>query len=442
MTKVKLYCPLLLQLIAFWPTWIWYLGRVQDGSDEPWGVVSLITIGLVLWFKRRAEVPTKMQLLLAAIGTTVYLASYSYLPPLLRSVLAITALAPLLSALAGSKKIHLPLLALLLLSLPLIASLQFYLGYPVRVLTAQAASQLISPLGYLVQASGTNLSWAGETVVVDAPCAGIRMLWTGLYLCFTLAWIRDLNWVQTWIAYSSSTLMIFFGNVVRNVLLFFVEAKIVKFSFEVHSLIGLISFALVGVSIIAFVNKNPSQKVLALRAPFEQNRVKPTLLVHALTCWCAAVLPLFYSPTTAAAVQGNFPGWPTEFQGEPLSPIALTTRENEQLSGFPGRVGRFSDGDRELVIRWVTTPTRTLHPAADCLKGSGFSTRPLPIQVDQDGNRWGCVHAERGAEHAKVCERIFDQDNNSFSDVSAWFWGAMMGKTKGPWWAIAVMERE
>ncbi len=79
----------------------------------------------------------------------------------------------------------------------------------------------------------------------------------------------------------------------------------------------------------------------------------------------AALAPLVARSGSAAPVaEGNFPGWPTQYEGRALTELPLTQRELAFVRDFPGRVGRFSDGRREIIIRWVGAPTRRLHPAA------------------------------------------------------------------------------
>jgi hypothetical protein len=79
----------------------------------------------------------------------------------------------------------------------------------------------------------------------------------------------------------------------------------------------------------------------------------------------------------------------------------FSSREERFAADFPGRIARFSDGHREIIIRWVARETRALHSASDCFKGLGYWT-----------------------------------------DVSSWYWQATMSKTSGGWWAVTVAERQ
>ena len=161
-----------------------------------------------------------------------------------------------------------------------------------------------------------------------------------------------------------------------------------------------------------------------------------------LCCMLAAVAPFAPMRSDTANEPSAFPGWPVQLEGHSLTQLPLSSREERFVADFPGRIGRFSDGWREIIIRWVSRETRALHPASDCFKGLGYSVRPVPSYVDQAGRRWGSFEARRGDEAFRVHERIYDSaDKESWSDVSSWYWQAMTGKTSGGWWAVTVAER-
>ena len=92
-------------------------------------------------------------------------------------------------------------------------------------------------------------------------------------------------------------------------------------------------------------------------------------------------------------------------------------------------------------MRYIQHPTRQLHPAADCLRGSGYTVEPQPISRDRDHGLWGCVLARDGDKTLRVCERIHDRYGNSWYDVSSWYWSAMLHNDNGPWTAVTVAEQ-
>jgi hypothetical protein len=154
----------------------------------------------------------------------------------------------------------------------------------------------------------------------------------------------------------------------------------------------------------------------------------------------AAALAPFIDRKQALAADAPFPGWPTSYEGRPLVALPMTPREDAFLRDFPGRVGRFSDGRREIIIRWVGAPTRRLHSSADCFRGSGYAITPLPARRDASGAVMGCFRATLHGAAMTVCEVIHDERGESWSDVSAWYWNGMLRTSNPPWWSFVVAE--
>ncbi|WP_305909782.1 archaeosortase/exosortase family protein [Methylomarinum sp. Ch1-1] len=241
-----------MQIIAFWPVWLWYGQRMLDRSDEPWGILALATVLFIVAQKRTGHIVSRRALIIATTLTLIYAVTFALLPPLLRAIVAVLAIAVTLSGIGYGRTLQAGVAGLLLLSLPLIASLQFYGGFPIRAITAFFSSGLLQLIDYDVQPQGTLLFWQGEVIAVDAPCAGIKMLWTALYLNFTLAAWRDLGLLATWLSTSVTMFSVFIGNVLRSTLLFFTESGIINAPDIAHSLIGIIVFALVASAVLGF----------------------------------------------------------------------------------------------------------------------------------------------------------------------------------------------
>jgi hypothetical protein len=77
----------------------------------------------------------------------------------------------------------------------------------------------------------------------------------------------------------------------------------------------------------------------------------------------------------------------------------------------------------------------------DCFRASGYQIRYLPIHIDSNQKAWSVFEASRNDQILYVRERIYDYADNNYSDVSAWYWAAVSGRTRGPWWMIAVIEQ-
>ena len=162
------------------------------------------------------------------------------------------------------------------------------------------------------------------------------------------------------------------------------------------------------------------------------------LVVAALAAGLAPVVGDVREQRTAATA--DFPGWPSRYENRELTELPLTQREAAFVRDFPGKVGRFSDGTREIIIRWVSAPTRRLHASADCFRGSGYKITPIPVMRDAAGTPMGCFRASQHGIGFTVCELIRDGRGDSWPDVSAWYWNAVFGVSVGPWWSFVVAE--
>ena len=163
-----------------------------------------------------------------------------------------------------------------------------------------------------------------------------------------------------------------------------------------------------------------------------------------LAAIAAALAPLARghgAPTTAQSA-ASFPGWPATYEGRRLTELPMSAREQAFGQDFPGLIGRFSDGRREIIVRYVSEATRRLHPAADCLRGVGYTITPKPLRKAPSGALMSCLRAERNGQALTVCEVISNGHGEHWPDVSAWYWTALTGGAKGPWWSFVVAEAE
>ena len=157
-------------------------------------------------------------------------------------------------------------------------------------------------------------------------------------------------------------------------------------------------------------------------------------------CALAALLPTFDRDAALFSAE-TFPGWPTEWDGEPIREVPLDARELQFNSNFPGRIAKFTDGRRELILRWVRQGTRQLHGSADCFRGIGYTVTPQPGIVDAKRGTWSSFLAQRGGQRLLVRERITDARGAEWTDVSAWYWSVLLRQSEGPWLAATVAEK-
>lgn len=246
---------LALQALALWPVFVWAGRRMADGSDEPLGFVALALLALAALNGRLAcRRDARTAWLAAALALTIAATALAaLLPPLAIALIGVLAIGCAWAAFRADGAALLPVLGLLLLALPLIASLQFYAGYPLRWLTAQCSAVLLQLAGIGADPSGAALVVAGRLVIVDAPCSGVQLAWLGYAAaCAAALWcgVRDGAFMRRlpWVG-----LVVFGGNVLRNTVLVAKEAGVLAWPAWSHDAVGLVVLASVCVAVLALV---------------------------------------------------------------------------------------------------------------------------------------------------------------------------------------------
>ena len=157
-------------------------------------------------------------------------------------------------------------------------------------------------------------------------------------------------------------------------------------------------------------------------------------------CLMTATVPMV--ARSSGRIAHGFRGWPTEWEGRALVELPLSENERALAADFPGEMAKFSDGRRELLLRWVTQATRQLHSSSDCFRGLGYRVTPMPAMLDANGARWSRALAQRGATRLILRERITDDHGGAWTDVSAWYWNVLLRRTEAPWLAVTLVGND
>lgn len=430
---------------ALWPHWRWAAARLADGSDDPLGLAALAMLLLCIarMAPRLRREPAPTWLALAVLLTSAATVLGLFAPALLAALVAALAFAAVLAAFAPPGTPVLPLAGLAALALPVVSSLQFYAGFPLRVVTAEASTWLLGATGFVASREGSAMLVDGRLVVVDAPCSGVQMVWMAWFCACAVACWRGLpdRVFAKRLAFVGGVVLA--GNVVRNSVLVGLEARGAAASPWQHEAIGVVVLAFVCATVTWLIGRaalppRPMQTIVFdARSVALRGSLRVALVGLLAVC---AFAPLAWSRHALAATRPE-PGateWPREWKGRPLRPLALDAVEARFAAQFPGRIERLTDDESVLVWREVRTPTRMLHPAADCYRGLGYRIAEARLERDAEARLWRCFVAARDGRRVRVCERIEDAAGGSFTDASSWFWAAQLGRSTGPWHAITV----
>ena len=209
---------------ATWDAWRWYVQRVWESPEEAASLAATVAFLSALGVTRRSEEAVRLPLIPVALLLAAFAVSYAVLPPITRAGIAIAA--TLFCGHVAAFREHPPVAfwGLVALALPVVPSLQFVLGYPMRLVCAALSVGLLQAHGLAVERQGTFLVWRDELLQFDAPCSGVNMLWAGLLLTLMGCVLFRFNVVKVMIAVVLSLALAIASNVLRATSLFYVEA--------------------------------------------------------------------------------------------------------------------------------------------------------------------------------------------------------------------------
>jgi MYXO-CTERM domain-containing protein len=243
---------LALHALALWPHGAYLVQRAFDGSDDPLGLLALAAVAaLVGWQRRSLRLTPRVGWLLASMAVAL-LANGAWwigVPALLASLLAALSLVCALFAWWPPARPRLPLAGLVVLALPWIASLQFYLGFPLRVITAQLSAWALQLVGFDARRGGASMVVNGQLVIVDAPCSGVQMAWLAYFTACGAAAALGLHDRVFARRAMGVGIVVLLGNVLRNSVLVALESHPAGPAAAWHEAIGLIVLGAVCVAV-------------------------------------------------------------------------------------------------------------------------------------------------------------------------------------------------
>lgn len=233
--------------LALWPQGQWFVTRTFDRSDEPLGLLALLTAGALAW-SRRKQLQAHPRWGVGGLIVTV--AASFFLPPLLTAILAVLTI-----AIASGLFRNPGLASLLVLALPLLSSFEFYISWPLRLGVSTCSEVILNIFGWGVTREGTLLLYQTAEVGVDAPCSGVHMLWFTAYLACTLAAVYSVDQKHFLLLIPFALLASLTANIIRATILFFPEAGLLSLPAWTHEGIGIILHLITALLLSTFIKR-------------------------------------------------------------------------------------------------------------------------------------------------------------------------------------------
>jgi exosortase/archaeosortase family protein len=247
-------------LFACWDSWRWTIHRLTQSPEE--GLSLLFTFALlsalaIPCLRRNAPayaidpmLPAGLLALHAALGL-------ANAPSIIQGALATTLVAYIFYRAAHVTAPPAAFWGLIALSMPVLPSLQFVFGYPLRVVSASLTVALRNLQGVPITRDGTYVTIAGQTAQFDAPCSGIAMLWALILVTLMAALITRLTLTRLTLALFITLTAAIAANALRVASLLYATAMMGETEPPwLHETVGLAAFTLAAL-FLATVLRNP-----------------------------------------------------------------------------------------------------------------------------------------------------------------------------------------
>ena len=314
---------------------------------------------------------------------------------------------------------------LFLFALPVEAVVERVLGFPLQLVSAGIACNILGAVFTEVACAGTRITVAGTDVLVDLPCSGAEGLLLALALSVAMNAIQRPRMTVGIALMIAVGLLAVVGNAVRICLLAGGLAHGDRLGLDVmaepvHSAVGLLTLALSVAPVLIW--HRPRPVILhgrAVRIPDAPDLIR---LFGAGVAVIAAIA-ITQAPAKPVDVSGPVaePRAPHQIAGHLGEDLPLSPMEVLYFTRYGGRALKRQYGPLGLNLVATRSPLRHLHQPEDCLRGLGFSVTFLGTRhtgtpstvyraVGPDGATWlvsVSFASDRGDLTPSVAEAIW-----------------------------------
>ena len=381
--------------VALFPVWQWYFSRLSESgtSIRSWLPLALLAHAAIAISRSRTRAADRHQLQLVQAVAVLTAICMPVAPHLISGILGLT-LTGMCASLLLFQTIRLPYVSLYPLGLPALASIQFFGGYPLRLVTAWMTWLPLRPVFPSLTLEGVNFRLGDLLISVDAPCSGIRMMWTGWLLVAVLAMVYRVRTKAFIMALFLSLPVMVLANSIRATGLVLIKVNHLDAPI-LHSTIGLCAF-FAGAGLLWLVIR-----FLPLRFPAAKSPAVPDLPEPHAGQSCRMHNPVSACLTTAvlvaigAVLTTLMPDRSLKEVHQPLTQATLAEwtdalpaiyMENPQIwtpaepdqvqkafaDRFPGSILQLESNGNTMIVRWIQRASRRVHPAMECFRASGY----------------------------------------------------------------------
>lgn len=349
----------------------------------------------------------------------------------------------------------LPAALLLIGTLPFGEHLQTFVGYPMRIATAQIVQNGLQAVGVHTVGVDTILVLESGLAQVDIPCSGIKSLWTGMLFLIAATWIERSAINLRWFGIAALMgILLFVANVARVSALVLVEQVL---GWEIvaellHVPLGVLVFGIVcGITLLFIKRQGPSnyrfnfQAVKPVQESDDNTRVvKRPIWLAPLLAASVAGMAIIYTPRpipalAQTAIHWQFPA-DMQVQVDPLPPklFIWVTQDGAEFADrwdFTWH-GQFNQVDGSLMF--LTSNTwRGQHRPERCFEVQGITIETGQTVFFDETFSAQMVKVSGGINQATALYWL-QSGNRATDDFGTRIWSDL-GTERQPWVLVTLL---
>lgn len=346
----------------------------------------------------------------------------------------------------------LPAALLLVGALPLGEHMQTFIGYPVRILTAEIVGQGLTAIGATSASLDTILVFESGITQVDLPCSGVKSLWTGGLFLIAATWIdrRPLNLRWGGVASAFAALLLL-ANLIRVGVL--VTVGMVMdwrlFAEMLHIPLGVLGFVGACGAAILMLNwtgsyDHDAEPDLDSMGVLLETHPARTWMTPLLLC-VILILILLHSPRPQDTFVEASREWifPADLQ---TNPWPLTPGELEWLGSggaLSGNRWRFTWGDLSGSMLVITSNSwRAHHRPERCFQVYGLTVENSYTIMTDTGSPIRYLSLGDGSDRSLYTAVYWFQSRDQITDDYATRIWADMALERQTWVLVTILMDE
>ena len=349
----------------------------------------------------------------------------------------------------------LPAALLLIGTLPFGEHLQTFVGYPIRIATANIIQEGLQAVGIYSVGVDTILVFESGLAQVDIPCSGIKSLWTGMLFLIAATWIErsaiNLRWFGIAVLMG---ILLFLANVARVAVLVIVGqvAGWDLIAELIHVPLGVLAFGVVcGVVLFFIRTQKPSGHLpppIIVPSPPDSDEAsgvmkRPVWLAPILVIGIAA-MALVYTPRPYPVMAQAAIDWvfspEMQVQVDPLSPelFAWVTKDGAEFADrweftWKGEVDEINGS-----LMFLTSNTwRGQHRPERCFEVQGITVETYQTVFFDDEFSAQMVLVSGGPQQATALYWL-QTGQRATDDFAIRIWSDL-GSERQPWVLVTLL---